>query len=413
MGLQPVDATLLKEFNFRWLPTVWADVERVRIIPSLFDHVPRYTGPALASEGSFSFLNRAASGIWQRTRDLVEEWYTHYPDNNGDLRARFRQDAMGQHLAAWWELYTFSLFRHLGYEIDVHPIVNGTTKRPDFRIHRDSFAAYVECTTMVEEGEWANSDSGAWLLDCINRAQNPDFMVDLTMERIGTERPRARAIIEPVEQWLASLDWDMVSRDVVYGRALPTREFTFRDWQLSLQAWPVRAERRGEPGRLVGSYLIGDGEPRQDEEDLRRILGKKGAYYGQKTQPLVLAILSSSSFVDERDLTNALFGSIAVRYYQGGIGMPPPKQIRLQNGYWRPYGQERGTRVAGVLFGDHLLKPWNPASALPLLWLNPWTPDPLPRMPPFGTRTADDNGREIASSPTQSAADLFGIQWNY
>lgn len=379
---------------------------------NLFDDIPHYTGPALASEGSFSFLNRAAGDFWQRTRDLVEHWYTHYPDNNGDLRARFRQDATHQHLSAWWELYTFSLFRHLGYQIDVHPLVDGTTKRPDFRIVRDSLVAYVECTAMAEDWEWTNSDSGAWLLDCINRAQNPDFMVDLTMERIGTQRPRARAIIAPIEQWLASLDWDVVSRDVASGCSAPTREFTFRDWHLSLDAWPVRMECKGEPGRLVGFYLVGDDEPRRDEEDFRRVLGKKGAYYGQETQPLVLAILGSSSFVDERDVTNALFGSIAVRYYQGGRGMPPPKQIRLQNGYWRPYGADRGTRVAGVLFGDHLLRPWNPTSALPLLWLNPWTPDPLPHMPPFGTRTTDDTGQELSSPPTQTAADLFGIHWN-
>lgn len=377
----------------------------------LFDKKLLYGGPALASESSFAFLNRASGDLWRRTRELAEVWYEHYPDSNGDLRARFRQDDVRQHVAAWWELYVFSLFRCLGYQVDVHPALHGTARRPDFRVTRDSDIAYVECTAMVDGNEWTESDCGAWLLDCINRAQNPDFIVDLAVGQTGIQRPRAREIITSVELWLASLNWDEVSTQVSAGMDPPCDTFAFRDWCIRLEAWPVRADRRGEPGRLAGSHLIGNEYPRHDEDDIRRTLSKKGSRYGTQARPLILAVLSWSGFVDEMDVTDALFGSVAVRYYQGGVNMPPPRRVRLTDGYWRPHGSTRGSRVAGVLFSDQSLKPWSPTSALPLLWLNPWTPEPLPAMPPFGVRTTDESGRIQSKAPLGTAADVLDIRW--
>ncbi|WP_428339088.1 hemin-binding protein [Mycobacterium sp.] len=378
----------------------------------LFDRKALYGGPALASESSFAFLSRASGDFWRRTRELAEAWYAHYPDTNGDLRARFRKDELRQHVAAWFELYVFSLFRLLGYQVEVHPALRGTSKRPDFLVTRDSHSAYIECTALVDSSEWTDSDCGAWLLDCLNGAHNPDFMVDLSVEQIGTQRPRAREIAGPVEQWLAKLNWGDVSSQIAAGMDAPTNPFEFRDWKIRLEAWPVVADRRGKPGRLVGSHLIGNENPRHDEDDVRRLLAKKGSYYGLQARPLVLAVLNWSGFIDEHDVTNALFGSVVVRYYQGGVNMPPPKQVRLQDGYWRPRGSTRGSRVAGVLFSDRLLKPWNPTSALPLLWVNPWAPERLPTMPPFGVRTAGESGRIQSTAPLRTAADVLKIRWD-
>jgi hypothetical protein len=56
----------------------------------------------------------------------------------------------------------------------------------------------------------------------------------------------------------------------------------------------------------------------------------------------VLAILSWSSFVDERDVTDALFGSVAVKYFENSS--IKPWTVRLQNGYWRP-GNPPGLRA--------------------------------------------------------------------
>ncbi|MEZ0357799.1 hypothetical protein [Mycobacterium sp. SA01] len=152
----------------------------------LFDpYIDHYGGPASETESAYHFLNRACDPIWQRTRELTEAWYLEYPDADGDLRARFQSDDVGQHLAAWWELYVYSAFRALGYEVEVHPTVPETDKRPDFRVSRDSSGMYVECAAMAGDDVVENAAGQAWIRESINKAKNPDFMVQVEFTEIG------------------------------------------------------------------------------------------------------------------------------------------------------------------------------------------------------------------------------------
>jgi hypothetical protein len=99
--------------------------------PRLFADVERTNGrPGLYSEDSFAFLDRAAGVVWERIREKLDEWYTSFPDVDGDLRERFRSPRPDQHYAAWWELYVHNLLQSMGFEVTVHPEVPGTTGHP-------------------------------------------------------------------------------------------------------------------------------------------------------------------------------------------------------------------------------------------------------------------------------------------
>ena len=99
----------------------------------LFDEFKRnYTGPAQATESSYDFLNRSARPDWEQLRSTLEAWFADYPSVEAkDLRARFRSRIPGSHFAAWWELYLFTLFRTIGFSVDVHPAVMTGDRRPD------------------------------------------------------------------------------------------------------------------------------------------------------------------------------------------------------------------------------------------------------------------------------------------
>jgi hypothetical protein len=82
----------------------------------------------------FDFYNRVDRPEWARVRDELEDWYSHYPDDDGELRKRFRSRRHDQHFGAWWELYTYTFYRRLEYEITVHPTLpNGEETKP--RLH--------------------------------------------------------------------------------------------------------------------------------------------------------------------------------------------------------------------------------------------------------------------------------------
>jgi hypothetical protein len=55
--------------------------------------------PAYDTESSYHFLNRAARPQWELVRDLVEDWFSEYPeDAQADVRNRFQDDDYGQHM---------------------------------------------------------------------------------------------------------------------------------------------------------------------------------------------------------------------------------------------------------------------------------------------------------------------------
>jgi hypothetical protein len=123
---------------------------------TLFDDRSR-SGPAYKTDGEsvFDFYNRVDRPEWARARDELEDWYSQYPDDNGDLRKRFRKPGADQHFGAWWELWVYTFYRLLGYEVTPHPTMPNGTK-PDFLVSRNGRSTYVECKAIPEKSRSAN-----------------------------------------------------------------------------------------------------------------------------------------------------------------------------------------------------------------------------------------------------------------
>lgn len=379
-------------------------------VPSrkLFDEGPRSdTAPRRDTEGSYEFLNRRAGTFWDRTRKVIDEWYAEFPDDTNDLRKRFQDKSERQHLAAWWELYIRTLFWRLRYDVKVHPEVLGTTKNPDFLISNDSTSFYVECVTMFGDDGLDNPAGWAWICECTNRAKHPDFMVNLDIEKVGTEQPRVTEITKPLENWLENLDADAIRADIEAGRQPPRFELTVRDWKLIFEPWPVLPEKRGNHRRMIAVYPTPGAVWIKDVEEIRKRLDKKGAKYGsgKLDKPLIVALLCWDA-VDEPDLTKALFGSTAVTWLTNDP--TSVRSIRVPDGYWRPGTDARGSRVSAVLFGNYL-RPWRVADMLPELWINPWASMPVPDVPPFATLAVDADGNFVTGAATRTAEEVFGL----
>ena len=96
----------------------------------LFDEFDRTDySPGRHSEKSFPFLNRRAGAFWDRVRDHLQSCYAAFPaEHKRGLVTRLRDGDERQHLPAWWELYTFTLFNRLRYKVEVHPELPGSTR---------------------------------------------------------------------------------------------------------------------------------------------------------------------------------------------------------------------------------------------------------------------------------------------
>jgi hypothetical protein len=207
-------------------------------------------------------------------------------------------------------LYVYTAFRCLDYDVEVHPVIAGTEKRPDFRVSRGSNGMYIECAAMAGDDVVENATGQAWICDCIERAQNPDFMIQVDITAIGTDQRTVDEIVQPVEEWLDTLPYDDLSRLFDTSMDIANEVFEFRDWEVRIGAIPVNDESRGRDGkRMIAIYPSGGARMLDEQGKIRTVLRKKGARYGALDEPLIVALLSWSSFADEREMTNATFGS--------------------------------------------------------------------------------------------------------
>ncbi|WP_407689718.1 hemin-binding protein [Mycobacterium sp. HUMS_1102779] len=381
----------------------------------IFDDFERTNlAPASDTESSYRFLNRAARPDWGLVRNLIEDWFTEYPvAAQADLRSRFQDDDNIQHIGAWWELYTYTLFRRLGYQVAIHPVLENTSRQPDFLVIRDGVSMYVECVIFLSGlGPVKGQGSGerSWIFEATNQARDPNFMVDIEIHQSGTQRPKASEIVQPLESWLSSLDPDEVAEQIDAGMGIPALVLRVRGWIIEYGAFPVKPESRGETSRLIGSYPMTGGSINNDTVRYRDLVSRKGGHYGQPDKPLVVAVLNTSGFLEQDEVAEALFGSRAIEYYEG---QPESvRAVRRRDGYWRQGPPKRGARVSAVLDGENIY-PWRVSAQMPTLWVNPWAERSINATLPFATFTARDTGEVHQTKSGTSAGAVFDLNTDW
>jgi hypothetical protein len=356
----------------------------------LFDDFQRTDpSPSGHQESRFDFLNRVDQPFWQRIREELERWYAEYPDDEHGfgLRKRFRRPEPDQHFGAWWELYLHRLFGCRGFEVEVEPPVPGGA--PDFRMTRgDSKSFLVEGTTsfsgIVDEKRHPKREAA--VLAAVDEAKNPNFTVRLEIEEVG-DQPKEREIVEPLEGWLAGLDYDDVrARGFLDAPQWPLH---VRGWKLLFTAFAVPPDARGRPDRRLLAMGPGMSGYVNDCDKLSAALASKGGKY-KPEEPFVIAVLlMSDGTVDHEDIEGALLGREAYRFDPDRPGSG--SLYRRRNGFWMHGNQPSGTRVSAVLTGNNLI-PENVERTWPQLWPNPWAARPLTVDLPFPRGVANQQG---------------------
>jgi hypothetical protein len=373
---------------------------------ALFDDVERHdVSPASPVEDSFTFLNRARGNVWARQRELLDTWYTAFPDLDGDLRRRFRKRSPQQHYAAWWELYVHAVLRALGFEVTVHPVIPGTSGHPDFLAEREEESFYVEAAT-VFSGIIAPT-RGAKLRpsieEVIGRIDASTFFVILTFDRLGESMPSTRSIRGPIEAWLATLDPEQVRVHEAAGQEAWKR-FAFGDWIIALQPHAWSPELRGRSNNPFIGSRQGLAGPTNDIPQLRNAITRKGKRYGTPGKPLLVAVLATNGFVGDREITHALFGSEAILPQ---VATGTSKLVRSPDGFWIGKRGAAGRQISAVLMGVGIL-PHTAAKAWPTVWHHFDPRHQLDVDLPFSTVRAVGNKLKFEDAK-HSASQVLGL----
>jgi hypothetical protein len=248
----------------------------------------------------------------------------------------------------------------------------------------------------------------AQVLDAMEALRSQTFSVSVDFESVGDQAPPMEAAKRQIQAWLEGMDPDDVEADLKTGKSPPSLRLTpGTGWVIVLEAFPIAREYRDEsPGRLIGVGPISVG-PVNDVEKIRNAISRKLRKYPRLAEPVVLAVLSVSSFAGSRDFEQALIGSHAVRYSVGA--KEPATWVRLRDGAWMP---NRGTRISAALTAADLT-PSQVALKLPLLWRNPWAVIGWDAIVPLPEVRIRKDGAVTHPDAAGEPARIFGLDPNW
>ncbi len=337
----------------------------------LFDRLRRTdVGPRKDGDPLFNFLNRSARPRIEAIRQLLERWFAHFPVSAGvDLRGRFRSPDNRQHLGAFFELYLFTVFRALRFQVEPHPSLASTTRTPDFKVSRSSTVFYLEVTLAApSDEENAATMRENRVYDTINRLDSPNFFLGVEVEGQPRTDPPGARIRKALAQWLATLDPNDVTQRFDRGGldALPTKHFTHGEWEIVFSAIPKSPGSRGKQReRSIGVRMFGPAAV-DNRTAIVNALEDKAQSYGALDHPYVIGLNTVETLAyHEDDLMDALFGQETIT------------GRRLPNGVWIGHKGPRNRGVSAVLAIDNFLY-GDIAQRTPVMWHHPWPRMPLP-----------------------------------
>lgn len=339
----------------------------------LFPGGPRSrTGPDPSSLSDFEALDSSARERTAQVRETVERWFARLPPAaQPQIRERFLSRDRARHLGAFFEIYMHELLSRLDFNVVVDIGNDDSAERiPDFQIASPGVSAWVEATALLGHERLRPADLGNERIieDLLNAVGDGRYWLDYRVIIFGKSTPGKR-LTRLVAGWLHELtdqrgDWIEL---LEFGEV--RRRFHVGDWVMEVSAMPVQGEPR-IGGRMIGGHGY-EHEELDDVAPLRRKVLGKAAHYGKMDRPLVLAVLDASTFLDDGDVHEALFGRVVWSHGASAL-----------DGVWTTASGPRYQRLSAVLIVPiEKVSRWEEAE--PVLWRNPWAYQPVSRLGPW------------------------------
>jgi hypothetical protein len=361
--------------------------------------------PQRNGETSFAFFNRAGGSLWRHSRALHQEWADRLGDGEyADVRAALRSNN-ARARSAFLELYLHECLIRGNFDVTVHPELRHTTRHPDFLAERDAARIYVEAiapgTSKAARSRAARMND---LLAALDQVGDDNFFLLTTSIAQACNSAPAGSFRDQIRKWLGQLDPDVV--DIEH---LPARTFEQDGWSVTVEAMPIKPDRRGNVRRSIGIYAHSEAEFIDDGAKLVAALKSKASRYGDFDAPFVIAVGTNSFDEDDEDVVNALYGSVS--WLLGGVGPGEEvttRGVRNHDGYFGSPGAWKNRRVSGVVIVDQLTL-HDPAHAQVALWLHPAPLHPLPSEPIFPGVIHEWNGQMTDKREALDARALLGL----
>jgi hypothetical protein len=376
--------------------------------PAVDELFPKFarsrTEPKRRGEKLFDFYNECARAGYEEFRSFVNQWVAELPvlDQVKVISSMSRGDDR-QFQSGLVELLVHAFLRRLNQRVLLHPIIEGSSNRPDFALldRDDLVQAYVEVTTINPASDTVSGDNReALIYNAIDRIDLPVGCVfGYDVVRAGASSPPLGRLISEIKAWVKESCAGKIELKV-------TRRFVASDWELELDLFSGGSIKYD---RAIGISSGGFGWI-APHLDLRATLELKAKRYGKLQAPYLIVVadakgqLFGANDVKEA-VTEALLGDDVVRLDESHVA----KLTHKRNGFWLGSKSPRNIQVSGVmLFPDVGLWGLRSENLQPILAVNPWACVPLPDFFKVVSRFETEN-EEWKFSQGENFADILGL----
>ncbi|MBO6495809.1 MAG: hypothetical protein JJ978_09595 [Roseivirga sp.] len=307
--------------------------------------------PAYHNENTYAYYNRSARNDVSIVRQKIEEWFSNYPQHEQEeLKSRFKKTFS----SAFYELFLFQLFSQLGFEIEIHPEIPNSSKRPDFLIKKGKDEFYIEAkeTKDKSEKEIALDNRVNQVYDSLNRVKTPNFLLKIDELVLKTDKqPATKNIVRKIEEVASKLDPDELTKELELNGLEGKSTFSHNDDDINLNVSfipKLPKFRNSTNSRAIGMYPFTSFWG-GSEDSIKTSFKKKANRYGLLDKPYIICINAIGIIGNgEFDINNALWGSLAFTYSTN----PEDRDERVERKRDGIFLTEKGPRyqnVSGVL----------------------------------------------------------------
>lgn len=283
-------------------------------------------------------------------RQRLENWFTNYPmEHKKDLKHQFKESFS----SAYFELFLHELFLKQGFNLTPHPKIEGTEKRPDFLVEGNGIEFYLEAkeATDISQKEKAIEKRTKTIYQAIDAISLPDHFIGISTIKFKTEgQPPTKKICEYIEKTVKANDPDTLERYFAVNNNFPIVEYNDENVSFEFDIIPKSKEGRNTKTRAIGFYK-GDAKFIDNDKTIKEAIKRKALRYGAIDKPFIVCINATGHLgLDENEVMNALFGSLAFSYnLNAPIEFRNEKWIRQPDGFFFSKSGPQYTRVSGVL----------------------------------------------------------------
>ena len=305
------------------------------------------------SEPIYSLLNRSSLPEFNRIRNLINDWFGHYPEEEKKkLQSRFRSNDNSKFNSASFELILHEMLLRFNCHVEIEPEIPGTTKKPEFRVtppNGKTFIMEAVNSTDLPDEEAGEKSRIKQLYDFIDRINLKHFYIGIELHGISQEQPSANRISALLTNWLLNAEPKTIhnSDDEQIGKQL-------KDFGFDATITAIPKNHHTESDKFIGWSM----DTRRNKvfinpkKAIKSKLKKKATRYGNHEIPYVIAINilgDFSGFSIDNDINNlldALIGTSTTLTHNKTID---PKQYRKKDGFFINDRGPINTRVSGVL----------------------------------------------------------------